>query len=466
MKKSRQYGAVTLALGLAVSMGACSANNGGDEGTAQDTELTVWTPHNTPQRLAVQEQVAADFTEATGIDVNVVGLAAAEQNQSVVAGAAAGDLPDIALVGPDQVASWASQGLLNTDAAQSIVSSLDESTFSEEALNLVTVDGAYGAVPSDGWGELLYYRTDVFEQLGLDAPSTLEDVVTAAETISDSDLGMTGIVLGTQPADAMSRENLEHISLANGCHMFDGSEVALDSPQCVTALSTYQRLSEASVAGDQNVESTRAAYLAGEAAMVMWSPHLLDEIAGLDANFPVSCEQCADDPNFLASNTGVVGPLTGPDNSEGTGYGLTMNMAVLQGANEDAASQYIDFVLNEGYIDTLAMTPEGRAPVRTGTPEEPNKYLEEWKALPLGADPANQRPFNEAFSSEVADTVLDAANSFTRWGFGTENWATAGAAASQNSLVTDLNMLLDGGSPEEYAQHIAEITQTLKQENS
>src|SRR5699024_2614120 len=424
-----------------------------------------WTVHNTPQRLAVQKRVAADFEEETGISVDIVGMSAEDMGTSIVAGAAAGDVPDVALVDPGAVAAWSSQGLVDTETVQNVVDSLDPSTFSQQALDLVTVDDALGAVPSDGWGELLYYRTDVFDQLGLDAPQSVQDVTEAAQAISESDADITPIVLGTTPGDSMARENLEHLSLANGCQMFDDGQVAFESDACVQTLSNYQTLVDLSVSGDQDVESTRAAYLAGDTAMAMWSPHLLDEIAGLDSNFPVSAEGSQENPDFLAQNTSVVGALTGVANNEATGYGLTLNYAVLKGANTEAAEQYIEYVMSDGYIDTLAMTPEGRAPVRTGTPNNSQQYIEEWKQLPLGADPDNQRPFDDAYNDQVIQAVVTAANSFTRWGFSTEHWATAGAATTENSLVIDFNQLLNGGDPQDYADHMAEITQKLEQEN-
>ncbi len=445
------------------TLGACSLIS--PSGDGRDGEVTVWTPHSTPPRMAAQEEIAAAFEAETGIHVNIVGMAAADMNQAIVAGAASGDLPDTALVGPDQVARWTAQGLVDTGAAREALAALGPDTISPRALDLITVDGDVAAVPSDGWGEMLYYRTDVFEELGIAPPTSVADVVAAAQAVDEADLGMAGIVLGTQPANASASENLEHLALAGGCDMFEGDEVALESEACVDTFTHYQELTQASVAGDQNIESTRAAYLAGDAAMVLWSPHLLDEIANLDPAFPVSCAECADDPAFLARNTGVVGALTGDHNDTATGYGLTMNHAVLQGADRAKTLRYIDYVMNEGYLDTLAMTPEGRIPVRTGPPEDPQRFVEEWRSLPFGADPANRRPFEEMFAPEVIEEVYAAANTFTRWGFGTENWATAGAAFTQNTLVTDVNRLVGGGDPADYANRVATEIRTIQREN-
>jgi multiple sugar transport system substrate-binding protein len=455
-------------LAAAAITGLAACNGGGDaasDGGGGGDTLTVWTPHNTPQRLAVQEAVAARFTEETGIAVSLVGMDGGDMNTSIVAGAASGDVPDVALVAVDQVASWFSQGLIDPAVAEAVVGELDASTFSEDALGQVTLEDQVVAVPSDSWGELLYYRTDVFEEHGLSAPQTVQDVVAAAQTISEGDSGMVGIVLGTTPADPLTREHVEYLGLANGAQMFEGTEVTLDSPANVENFTNYQALAEASVTGDQETESTRAAYLNGDAAMVLWSPHLLDEIANLDENFPVTVAEAAEDPLFLAKNTAVVGGLAGVENSEPTTLGSVLAYVCGTGSNAEAAQQYIQFLLSDGYIDTLAMTPEGRTPVRTGTPENPTQYVDEWAELPIGTNPDNQMPLAEAFSDDAVEQISTAANVFGRWGFGTENWATAGAAVAQNTVVLDLQNLLPDGDPQAYADSVQAAVEQLHSEN-
>lgn len=305
----------------------------------------------------------------------------------------------------------------------------------------------------------------MFEQHGLEAPQTVEDVVTAAKTITEGDSGKTAIMLGTTPADPLAREHVEYLGLANGATMFEGTEVSLNSPAAVATFEHYQQLAAASVPGDQDTESTRAAYLSGDAAMVMWSPHLLDEIANLAENFPVSAPEAQDDPLFLAENTAVVGGLAGVDNTEPTTMGSVLAYVGVTGSNTEAAQQYLQFLLSDGYIDTLAMTPEGRTPVRTGTPENPTQYVDEWAALPIGTNPDNQMPLAEAFSEGVVEQISTAANVFSRWGFGTENWATAAAAASQNTVVLDLQQLLPDGDPQAYADSVQAAVEQLHAEN-
>jgi len=455
-----------VALGALLSLGlAGCASSGDSEGASepsQSAKIVFWTQHATPQRLAIQEKVAADFMAKTGIEVDVVGLDAASENQAIVAAAASGDMPDVVLHMPDQTAAWTEQGFLDADAAQEVVDGLGAETFSPDALGLVTVDGELQAVPSDGWGEMLYYRTDLFKSAGLDEPTSLEDVATAAQALAAT--GTTGIVLGTAPGSVFTTQTLEAIALMNGCQLFTDDEVTLDSEACVGALAEYQKMAAASVAGDQDVDSTRAAYLAGKAGMIFWSTHFLDELAGLDANFPLSCEECAADPQYLAKNTGVAGLLTGPDNDDPTTYGLTMNLGITRGANTEAAKQWVEYLMSDAYVEVLSTATEGRIPVRTGTTEDPQKYINGWMELQLGADPAIQKPFNEVYSAEVIAAVVDGANGFSRWGLGTEYAGVAGTLAAQNALAENLPALFSGADPESVAAAMQATAEAAKQD--
>src|SRR5690606_5420531 len=191
------------ALAAAAMLAGCTGSTDGDSGEPQS--VVFWTPQTTPERLAVQEAVAAAFTEETGIDVEVVPLAAADQDQALVTGAASGDVPDVMLVGTTQVDNYRTQGLLDTAAAAAIVDELGPDTFNQNALAAFSADGEVGAVPSDGWVHLIAYRTDLFESAGLDVPGSLEELAEAATELEASQ-GVTGMALGTQSGTASGTE--------------------------------------------------------------------------------------------------------------------------------------------------------------------------------------------------------------------------------------------------------------------
>src|SRR5690625_5906130 len=63
--------AVGLTLTAALALAACSG--GGDDGDGGEASgpITFWTPHVQPERMAAQQDIADEFTEETGIEVEV-----------------------------------------------------------------------------------------------------------------------------------------------------------------------------------------------------------------------------------------------------------------------------------------------------------------------------------------------------------------------------------------------------------
>ncbi len=89
------------------------------------------------------------------------------------------------------------------------------------------------AVPSDGWGQLLIYRKDLFDKAGLSAPGSLEDIRRAAQRLNTP--GRAGITLAPG-RDTFTAQSFEYVALAAGCQLGDDAgEASLDSPACVQA---------------------------------------------------------------------------------------------------------------------------------------------------------------------------------------------------------------------------------------
>lgn len=421
--------------------------------------ITFWTPQTTPERLAVQEKLGADFEAATGISVQVVPMTGADQNQALVTGAASGDVPDVILHAPDQTAAWNAQGLLDTAVATQVVESLGRDTFSEASLNFATLDDQIAAVPSDGWTHLIVYRTDLFEAAGIEMPTSLEELADAAETMKDT--GITGIALFSQPGTPQSTESTESILLAAGCQMFDNGAVTIDSPECIEGLTQFKRLKDTSLAGEFDVPAARAAYLNGDAAMLIFSTHILDELAGLDPDNPVTCPECADNPRFLAENSGFITTLNQENPAQ---YGTVLNYGVPTGANAEAAGQFIEFLLTDGYIENLGMATEGRIPVRSGNTEDAELYITEWGQLPFGLASGTEQSIADVYGQETVDALRDGVAAVQRWGFGTPDAAVAGAVFAQGTVSAQLEQLYAGTDPAEVAATIRQEIEQLQAE--
>ncbi|MEU4388792.1 extracellular solute-binding protein [Promicromonospora sp. NPDC023805] len=460
MHRRIRSSAVVVALTAAATLLAACGPSAEQEGPAE--AITFWTPQSTPERVAAQEAVAARFTEETGIEVDVVPLAAADQDQALVTGAASGEVPDVILAGASQITSWQAQGLLDTDVVQEAMDTLDPATFNENALGAVTVqtDGqsTVAAVPSDGWVHLIAYRTDLLEEAGVEVPTSVAELAEAATTVED-ELGITGIALGTQSGTASGTEGIESIFQSAGCELVSDGEVTIDSSECTEAAGYFKELRDSSVAGDYDVESARAAYMAGDAAMLLFSTHILDELANLDEAVPPSCEQCADEPAFLAENSDFITVL---DESHPAQFGATLAYAVPARANADEARQYIEFVMGEGYADTLAVATEGRLPLRTGTPENPTEFLDAWGGLGFG--PKVESSVAEVYGDDLVTAMGEGMAAVSRWGQGTPDATLAGLVATQGTLAQQLDPLYRGTDPAEVTQQMAAEVTALQQD--
>ncbi|MFD2795285.1 ABC transporter substrate-binding protein [Promicromonospora vindobonensis] len=466
MHRRIRSSAVVVALtAVATLLAACGGSADQEE---QAESITFWTPQSTPERVAAQEAVAASFTEQSGIKVDVVPLAAADQDQALVTGAASGEVPDVILAGASQITSWQAQGLLDTDVVQDAMGTLDPATFNENALGAVTVQGdgagTVAAVPSDGWVHLIAYRTDLLEEAGVEVPSTVAELAEAATTVKE-ELDVTGIALGTQSGTASGTEGIESIFQSAGCELVSDGEVTIDAPGCTEAAGHFKELRDSSVAGDYDVESARAAYMAGDAAMLLFSTHILDELANLDEAVPPSCKQCADEPAFLAENSGFITVLEGDGSAPDQGpaqFGATLAYAVPAHADSDEARQYIEYVMSEGYADTLAVATEGRLPLRTGTPESPTEYLDAWGGLGFG--PKVESSVAEVYGDDLVTAMGDGMAAVSRWGQGTPDATLAGLVATQGTLAQQLDPLYRGTDPAEVTRQMAAEVTALQQD--
>jgi multiple sugar transport system substrate-binding protein len=440
--------------GTASATGDAAAGGGGGS-------ITFWTTLVEPDRVATQERIIEAFTEASGIEVELVPVPEDDLPNLIVTNAASGDLPDVVHHPIDFSIGWAEQGILDVEAAAAVIESLGADTFNQGALALASQDGQPVAVPADGWGQLLVYRTDLFEGAGLEPPDTFANLLAAAEALHGD--GMSGITASTDPADVFTQQTFEFLALGAGCQLIQDGEIALDSPACVEAIATYADLIQNYSPGTvQNVDTTRSTYFAGDAAMLIWSPFILDELAGLRNDALPTCDECADDPMFLVNNSGFV-PALSAEGTEPAQYGQVSYFGIGTGADTDSAQQFVEFLMSDGYVDWLSIAPEGMFPMRAGTADAPDSFVEGWKGLEIGVD--TRMPFGEVYTDDVVATLIDGTNNFQRWGFADGFGALVSSLYTSLTIPQTLSAVLNEGlSPEEAAAQMhAEAEEQLEE---
>jgi multiple sugar transport system substrate-binding protein len=463
-RSSRRRSATAIAAVVALGVLVACGGEGGGAGDGDGQALTVWTLENLPDRMQAQEKIAKQFSEDTGIRVKLVGVAEDQYSQLLTSAAASGDLPDLIGALPlAGVRELAVNDLANSEVAEAVIDDLGADTFSEQALALTADGDTQLSVPSDGWAQLLVYRKDLFDQAGLEPPETYDAIEAAAKELDSGEVA--GFVGANIPNDAFTVQTFEHLALANGCEMVtDDREVVLDSPQCAEAFDFYGRLLQNySVSGAQDVDTTRATYFAGEAAMVIWSSFILDELAGLRNDAKPSCPECKDDSAWLAENSGVVTALQGPSGTQPAQFGEVVSWAATIDADAEAAQKFVSYMMEEGYSDWIGFAPEGKIPTRQGTADEPTKFIDEWTGLPAGVD--TKAPLSDFYDPETLEALKTAPDTIQRWAITQGAGELLGATLSELPVAQAANKVSTGEIDGQQAAQEADQDVTSIQES-
>jgi multiple sugar transport system substrate-binding protein len=382
-------------------------------GAVQADTIRFWTTEEQPERLARQQQLADDFKALSGHTVEVIPVSETDLGTRATAAFGANDLPDVIYHTLQYVLPWAEAGILDVETNSELVESLGTDTFAPGAVGMAQFNGMTAAVPVDGWTQMVVYRKDIFEEAGLPAPTSYEAIANAVRKLHRPP-ELYAFVAATKVDENFMSQVLEHVFLANGVTPVgaDGFQ-ALDEKATTEALEFYKLIAQASPAGELYWKQSRELYFAGKAAMIIWSPFILDELAGLRDSAPPTIN---DDPTTkeLAGMTDVVTTVAGPSNPDGAAWADIRYFGITNDANTDVAAEFVEFSMNDGYTSTLAIAPEGKFPVRRGTADEPTKFVEAWSQLPVGVD--RKAPLGELYAAETIDRIVAGLETANRWG--------------------------------------------------
>ena len=418
------------ALALAVAASAASAQN-----------IRFWTTEEQPDRLAKQEEMASAFEAQSGISVDVIPVTESDLGTRATAAFAAGDLPDVIYHSLQYALPWSEAGILDTDAATDVVNALGADTFSDGALSLAAVEDGYASVPVDGWTQMIVYRKDLFDAAGLEAPTSYANVIAAIEALHNPP-DMYAFVAATKVDENFMSQVLEHVFLANGVTPVDANGFkALEEGSATEVLDFYKAIAEASPPGELYWKQSRELYFAGKAAMIIWSPFILDELAGLRDSAPPTIN---DDPTTrdLAAMTGIVTNFSGPSNPDGAAWGDVRYFGITADADIDAAMEFVQYAMDEGYTNTLAIAPEGKFPVRRGTADDMTAFVDAWSKLPVGVD--RKAPLGDLYAQDMIDEIVGGLDVAQRWGVEEGQLALASKIINSQAINRLVREYIDG----------------------
>lgn len=421
-------------LGYAAAFGLAASAAGADT-------IRFWTTETQPARVARQQAMADDFKAKTGHTVEVIPVEEADLGTRATAAFAAGDLPDVIYHPLQYALPWADAGILDTDAATEVLEDLGEDTFASGPLSLAAYEDGVASVPVDGWTQMIVYRADLFEGSGLEPPNSYDNVVAALEKLHNPP-SMFGFVAATKVDENFMSQVLEHVFLANGVSPVDANGFkALEAGPTTEVLNFYKAIADSSPPGELFWKQSRELYFAGQAAMIIWSPFILDELAGLRDSAPPTIN---DDPTSreLAGKTKIITNFSGPSNPAGAAWGDVRYFGITSDANTDVAQDFVAFSMNDGYTQTLGIAPEGKFPVRAGTAENPSAFKDAWAKLDVGVD--RRAPLGDLYPQDMIDEIVGGLEVAQRWGVAEGQLSLASKMINSQVINRVVRQFIDG----------------------
>jgi multiple sugar transport system substrate-binding protein len=373
--------------------------------TGEKTIVEFWTTDNEEERVNTYEAVAARYMEMhPEVEIRIVPIEEGGITQRLATAQAANRLPDIVRMGVERVAAFAADGILDEDAAMATIDSIGLDDFRAGPLTMVTnpSTGNYAAIPYDGWIQAIWYRQDIFDELGLIAPISWDDINAACAALPGSENLLYAIGLGTDPGQNYGHQIFEQVAISNNAWPFDADgNVTMNTPEMIAALQFYTDLQSCALPGPQYWRGAREAYELDQSGMLFYSTYIMDDLvdgSGADGTSlaPEGTVEIA--VQNLAANTGFAPEMVGPNGS--ASYGQLVTLGIMQGA-DPVAQDVVKFFLTDGYQDVLALAPFGKVPVLKSA-------VEGW----MGS--------SEYFANYSADTLDQIANGYEtmqRWLF-------------------------------------------------
>jgi multiple sugar transport system substrate-binding protein len=358
-------------------------------------------------------------------------------------------MPDIVRMGIERVAAFSADGILDEAAATAVINDIGVDDFRSGPLQMVTnpTTGEYSAVPYDGWIQAIWYREDLFDQLGLAAPTTWDTIATANCAVVGQDEFLYGVTLGTDPGQNYGHQVFEQVAISNDAWPFDEEgNVTMNTPEMIQALEFYTGLQDCATPGPQYWRGAREAYEYDQSAMLFYSTYIMDDLvegSGLEGGGNVQLPT----PD-LAQRTGFAPRMEGPNGA--ASYGQLVTLGIMEGA-DPAAQDVVKFFLTEGYQDVLALAPFGKVPVLKSA-------VEEWKS---------SSEYFANYSPETLEQIANGYDTMQRWLFRPDYDATERAVVGDiegRLLIPQVlsNIALEGSmTPEEGAAFLQEQVETL-----
>ena len=348
---------------------------GGEAATVDDApakgEIEIWAMGEEGENLG--DFADAFVEENPDASVTVTSIPWTDVMTKYQTAVAAGTVPDAIMIGSSLLPSMVAAGGL----AKVPDDLVDEDSFNETALESTEVEGTSYAVPWYVETRVMYYRTDLAEKAGVEAPKTWDDL-TAFATAMQENGSDYGIQLPMGDAEDSTQVILPFYAQAGGEVLNDdGTAYAWDEAALTDALEYYasfftEGLAPMSGYGDEQT----AAFASGSNPAFISGPWMVGVLGDQES------------PEWVDENVGTAPVPAGADNNDS--YLGGGHLGVFEDAeNADGAWKLIKWLAD---------------------PETQQQWFETVNALPavtsaLDSEPFTSDPRLSVLNEQLEDTV-------------------------------------------------------------
>jgi multiple sugar transport system substrate-binding protein len=357
MKRSviRITGIATAALLLGSGLAACSSGGGGESETLRVTLVNhVWTD-------IIKDKIP-EFEKETGITIELAQFGEDQlSDQYNVKLNAGSDEIDVMMYRPLQEGKlFAKNGYL-ADLSDRVTENgdWDWSDYQEGPVDSTSYDGQVVGVPIITEQEVLYYRKDLLKAAGLEVPTTMDELLAAAEQLKNDNPGVAGFVARTAKSAAVTQFS-SFLYSYGGDFIDEDGNASIDTPEAKAAFATYGKLinefGPENVSTDMSWPEAMAIFTQGNAAFYTEADSLY--------------KNATDPANSKVSETVGFAPIpAGPDGSRAynvPSWALGVNEASSQ---QDNAWKFIEWATSQEM--TLEIQQAGVPGARASVWEDP-----------------------------------------------------------------------------------------------
>ena len=286
----KRFASIVLVLAMLFSLAACTPSSSEPTGTMESAGSTETTNSESAPASAAPagdvtlhllshtyaaleyyaEQLKTKAPEGVTVEAEMTNYTDWQEKMRLNL-ASGSDSYDITYITPQDIAEFAANGWLEPldDYVKEYWDEYNFGDIPQYLWDAYSYDGHIYGIPSHQWAMVLFYRTDLFEDAGLEVPETLDQLVSDAAALNKD--GRSGITLTLQANDMLMVTYQSFLTACGGWFWDDQYNPTFSSEASLKAIDYIQQLYKSTPADSSSYTNNEATVAMGQdlAAMAM-----------------------------------------------------------------------------------------------------------------------------------------------------------------------------------------------------